>query len=105
MAAEVARCPTCGQRTDLATYEQKKRYFSLIGLLIEKSHEKGLRYDKDLLSDMLKLKFLGARETVLPSGKVITQLPSIAGLSVDKMAKYQDQCEAWAADKGVWLDS
>ena len=105
VASQVAHCPTCGQRTDRATLEQKKRYFALIGLIMEKGHEKGIRYSKEDLSDMLKLKFLGAEEKTLPNGKTITLLPSLASMDVRQMAEYQDQCEAWAADRGIWLDS
>ena len=99
------RCPTCHQRTDRATNEQKKRFWALVGLILEKAGEKGLKYTKEDMADLLKLKFLGAKERTLPSGRHFVELPSIAGLDVMEMSNFLDQCQAWAADKGIFLDS
>ena len=84
------RCPTCGRRMN-RTPEQNKRYFALIGLLIEKGALKGLNYSKEDWHDMLKMKFLGADEVELPNKKVITRIHDSHNLDTTEFGEFLDQ--------------
>lgn len=100
------KCPTCGQDTDFATNEQRKRFFALVALIIEKLWETSkVRWSKDEISDHLKMKFLGGKERTSKSGRNIIVLPSLSSIKKGPMSEFQDQCEAFASDKwGIWLD-
>lgn len=98
------KCPTCGRRMN-RTPEQNKRYWALIALLMEKGNEKNLKYFKEDWHDMMKIKFLGAREVKLPSGKVITRVNDTHNLDTNEFGEFLDQVQAWASEHGVFLDS
>jgi len=99
------KCPTCGRRKTNRSPDQNARYWALIGLLMEKGKEKNLNYSKDDWHDMMKIKFLGAREIELPSGKVITRVNDTHNLDTIEFGEFLDKVQAWAAEKGVFLDS
>ena len=100
------KCPTCGQDTDLATNEQRKRFFALVALIIEKLLETSkVRWTKEEVSDHLKMKFLGGKERTTKSGKNIIVLQSLSSIKKTPMSEFLTACEAFASEKwGIWLD-
>lgn len=52
----------------------------------------------------MKGRFLGRSDMVLPNGKTVTITQTTTALDVGEFADYMTKVEAWAADRGVWLE-
>lgn len=99
----IQRCPTCGAPPKRSS-EQNRYYWKLIHGIEAKVHPKGIAYSDEVWSLFFKGKFLGREEVKLPNGKIIETICHTAHLSVEEMAQFITQVEAWAADHGVFLE-
>ena len=52
----------------------------------------------------LKSRFLGCEDVRLPNGAVLTEPHSSADLDPTEFSDYMTAVEAWAAERGVFLD-
>lgn len=97
------RCPTCGRRHKRST-EANRYYWLLLHKIAEGVKPDGQVYSADTWHQYWKLKLLGGDDITLPNGKVIVMPKSSADLDKDEFMEYVDQIEAWAAERGVYLD-
>lgn len=64
----------------------------------------GVTYSADSFHLWAKSRFLGCTDHKLPSGKTITIPRSTAGLDVAEFSDYLSRVEAWANERGVYLE-
>jgi hypothetical protein len=99
-----SRCPSCGRRKKRTT-EANARYWLLLHMISERCiPAEGSHYASDTWHLYFKSRFLGALDYELPNGKTISIPNSSADLSSDEFSDYQTQVEAWAAERGIYLD-
>lgn len=96
-------CPTCGRKPKRSS-EANRRYWAIINLLSEKVKPNGQQFSPESFHTYLKCRFLGMRELQMPSGQAITVPVSSADLDTSEFNDYMTQCEAWAAEMGVYLE-
>lgn len=99
----IDRCPTCKRRRT-RNNDQNKRYWSLLHVISEKIKPLGVAYSADQWHLWCKSKYLGADDVKLPSGKVLTIPKSTADLDVAEFGTYMDQVEAFANERGAFLE-
>ena len=99
----ITRCPTCKRRHTRSS-EANRRYWSLLHAMAEKLQPRGQTYSAETFHLWAKSKFLGATDHVLPSGKTMTIPNSTAGLDTTAFADYMTKVEAFANERGVFLE-
>jgi hypothetical protein len=61
-------------------------------------------YSADTWHLYFKSRYLGSHDVELPNGKVLTIPNSTKPSDVDAFSDYMTKVEAWAAERGVYLD-
>lgn len=97
------RCPTC-LRLHKRTLPQNNRYWLLLGALSSRIKPKGEVYTSEQWHQWAKDKWLPKTEVRMPNGKTKVIEPSTADLDVAEFGDYVTKLEAWAAERGVWLE-
>jgi len=97
------RCPTCHRRY-VRGHEQNAKYWLLLHLISERIKIDGQDYRPDVWHEWAKSRFIGRDEVHLPNGKDVTIIRSSADLDVDAFSDYMTKVEAWAAERGVFLE-
>jgi hypothetical protein len=102
--AIVGRCPACGRRERRST-EQNNRYWAIVRQVAGrlKGYE-GRHYGVDDWHRWFKFHFLGGEDRMLPNGYVYTEPRSTAEEDTPEFSDFMTQVEAWAAERGVFLD-
>jgi hypothetical protein len=98
-----SRCPACGRR-EKRSNEQNRRYWKLVALVAENVKPDGHAYAVKAWHLWFKSRFLGCTEVQLPNGAVLTEPCSSADEDTDAFSDFMTQVEAWAAERGVFLD-
>lgn len=96
------RCKTCGRKPRRSN-DANKRYWALLAMISDGVRPEDHQYGSEAWHLYFKARILGMDETRLPNGKVVTQPKSSADLDTGEFANYQEQVEAWAAERGVYL--
>ena len=97
------RCPTC-RRVIKRSGEANRRYWLLLHTIAEKVKPDGAQYSAETWHTYWKLKLLGGNDVTMPNGKVIVVAKSSAELDKGEFHDYACQVEAWANERGVYLD-
>jgi len=103
VTASTTRCPTCGRRHKRTT-AANAYYWQLLHAIAEGVRPGGNAYGPEAWHVYAKSRWLGADDVKLPNGKVIVVPHSTANLSVDEFNDYVSAVEAWAAERGVFLE-
>ncbi|MGH6794636.1 MAG: recombination protein NinB, partial [Methylocella sp.] len=98
-----ARCPVCHRRNRRSN-PQNARWWMLMHVLADKLKPGGISYSAETWHQYSKSRWLGCDDVRLPNGKALTVPRSTAQLDVAEFADLMTQVEAWAAERGVWLD-
>lgn len=99
----VDRCPKCG-RKQRRTNQANARYWLLLHKASESLKPQGQSYAAETFHVYYKMKFLGADDVKLPSGKVVVMPKSSAELAKDEFHEYAEKVEADLNERGVYLD-
>jgi hypothetical protein len=99
----MTRCPTC-RRPVKRSPQANARYWLLLHLIAESLRPGGAEYSADQWHAYMKSRFLGCDDVTLPNGKTLTIPRSSASLDRREFAEYMEQVEAWAAERGVFLE-
>lgn len=99
----MTRCPTCKRKLK-RTNEANRRYWLLLHMIAETLKPEGQQYTAEVWHTYFKSKLLGADDVRMPNGKVIAVPKSSAELAKDEFHDYVCKVEAWANEKGVFLD-
>lgn len=70
----------------------------------ERIKPRGQQYSAEQWHLYAKSRWLGADDVKLPNGKVITQPRSSSGLDVAEFNDYMTAVEAWANERGAFLE-
>lgn len=97
------RCPSCGRKRKRSN-EANRRYWLIIHMIADKVKPEGEQYSPEVWHHYFKMKHLGADDVKLPNGKTIVVPKSSAELTKDEFYEYAFQVEAWALERGVFLD-
>lgn len=103
MKPKITRCPTC-KRPQKRSVEANRRYWLLLHLIAESIKPAGQSYSAEQWHLYAKSKWIGCDDVRLPNGKVVTIPRSSAELDTGEFNDYMTQLEAWAADRGVYLE-
>ncbi len=98
-----ARCPACGRREKRSS-EANRRYWKLVSALSETLKPDGAAYGINAWHLWLKSRFLGCEDVKLPNGATIAEPHSSADLDPEEFSNYMTAVEAWAAERGCYLD-
>lgn len=98
-----SKCPTC-HRTIKRSNEANRRYWLLIHTIADEVKPNGESYSPETWHHWAKTRFLGADDVKLPNGKTLVMPRSSADLDKAEFAEFMEQVEAWAAERGVYLD-
>jgi len=99
----VDRCPVCKRRTTRSS-ESNRRYWALLHVLAEEVKPAGVAYSADQWHTYCKSRFLGCDDMTLPNGKTLTIPKSTANLDTGAFNDYMTEVEAWANERGVYLE-
>jgi len=102
MKPQITRCPTCGRKQRRSS-EANRRYWALLHEISEGIKPTGEAYGSETWHEYFKQRFLGADEVQLPNGKSFLRSHSTADLETAGFAEYLDKVQAWAAQRGVYL--
>lgn len=97
------RCPKCGRKVKRSN-PANARYWLVLHMIAEKVKPDGQQFSAETWHTYWKLKLLGGNDVTMPNGKVIVVANSSAELAKDKFHEYAFQVEAWANERGVYLD-
>lgn len=97
------RCPTCGRKRR-RTNEANRYYWLLLHAIAEKVKPEDKQYSAETWHSYWKLKLIGGNDVTLPNGKVMVIPKSSAELDTGEFQEYVSQIEAWAHERGVYLD-
>ena len=97
------RCPTC-KRPKKRTSEANRRYWLLLHMIADKVKPDGNEYAAETWHTYFKMKHLGADDVRMPNGRVVAIPKSSAELPTDKFHEFVFEVEAWANERGVFLD-
>lgn len=86
------------------TNEANRRYWLLLHVASEKLKPEGVQYSAESFHIYYKMKFLGADDVRLPSGKVVAVPKSSAELPKDEFNDYVFKVEQELNERGVYLD-
>lgn len=103
-AKHLPRCPTCG-RKNRRSNPQNALYWLLLHALAEQVKPGGMSYSAEVWHTWAKSRFLGCDDVALPNGKTLAIPHSTAALDAAEFGEYFDRVSAWAAERGVHLDS
>jgi hypothetical protein len=76
----------------------------LLHEIAEKVRPEGNSYSAEQWHIYFRSRFLGCQDTKLPNGEVLVIPRSSADLDVKEFGIYMEQVEAWAAERGVYLE-
>ena len=102
------RCPTCGRR-ELRSSEANRRYWAIISLLADTplypdGHDKPpVFYSKETWHKEMKLRFLGAVDEKLPSGRTVLSINHSSNLDTGEFSDYMTKVEVWANEHDIYL--
>ena len=97
-------CPTCGQRKR-RSLPQNARLHAIFMRVSENVRSKDNEFHSPMWwKTMMKAQWLGFMEFRKPDGQVIQVLKSTADLDVAELNDFMTQVEAFAAQKGIYLD-
>lgn len=97
------RCPTCKRRIKRST-EANRRYWAVLHALAENLRPNGQVFSDKAYHEWAKSKFLGCDEVKLPNGATLVIPHSTADLDSGAFAEYATQVEAYANERGVYLE-
>lgn len=97
------RCPTCRRKVK-RTNEANRYLWLLLHTIAEKITPNGEQYSAEAFHEYFKQRLLGAEEIKMPNGKVWLRSHSTADLDKSEFQDYVQQIEAWAAERGVYVD-
>lgn len=97
------RCPTCGRR-EKRSNPANARMWLLLHVISDKLRPQGVQHSADTWHYYFKTRFLGCDEIAMPNSKVLNIPRSTADLPADVFSDYVTKIEAWAAERGVFLD-
>lgn len=97
------RCPTCRRRFKRSS-EANRRYWQLLHAMAEKLRPNGQTFTADTWHLWAKSKWLGCVDHILPNRKTVTIPNSTANLDVVEFSDYMTQVEAFANERGVFLE-
>lgn len=97
------RCPKCFRKFKRSN-EANARYWLLLHVISEKVKPEGKEYSAETWHTYWKLKLLGGNDVTMPNGKVIVVPKSSADLDKGEFHDFACQVEAWANERGVYLD-
>lgn len=97
------RCPTC-HRALRRSNPANARLWALYHVIAEKVRPGGESFSADTWHHYCKSRWLGCDDVKLPNGKILTIPRSTAALDADEFSAYMERVEAWAAERGVYLD-
>ena len=99
----VDRCPKCGRRIKRSN-EANARYWLLMHKAAERLKPSGQSYSAETFHVYYKMKFLGADDVKLPSGKIVVMPKSSAELDKTEFHEYAEKVETDLNERGVFLD-
>ena len=102
-AGTATRCPTCGRKYKRST-QANARYWLLLHLLSERLPVQGKTFSAETWHEYAKQRWIGCDDITLPNGKVVARGRSSAELDTAAFNDYMTQVEAWANEKGVYMD-
>jgi hypothetical protein len=100
----IHKCPTCG-RDQKRSSEANKRYWLLLEMISQRIKSENKYYTKKSWHIYFCSIYLGCHETELPHGLIDIERNRSSELSTSEFAEFLDQVQAWAAERGVYLDS
>jgi hypothetical protein len=98
------RCPSCG-RKHRRSNPANARYWLLLHRIAEELAPGGKKYSAEQWHTYAKSRWIGCDDVTLPNGKTMTIPKSSAALDTAEFNDYVTQVEAWAGERGVYLDS
>ncbi len=99
----MSRCPTCGRKQKRSS-DANARYWLLLHKIAATLKPDGKSYSPEQFHTYYKSRFLGCDDVPMPNGKTLTIPRSTAGMDSPDFARFQEQVEADAAERGVYLD-
>lgn len=97
------RCPAC-KRKYRRSHPQNSRYWAILHAMSDRIKPQGQTYSADTWHLWAKSRFLGCDDVKLPSGKVLSIARSTADLDVAEFSNYMEQVEAFANERGCFLE-
>jgi hypothetical protein len=97
------RCPACGRRHRRSN-PANSRYWLLLHAIADKVKPGGISYSPETWHTYCKSRWIGCDDTLMPNGKTLSIPKSSANLDVTEFNDYMAKVEAWAMERGVWLD-
>lgn len=97
------RCPTC-KRLPKRSSEANRRLWAIYHEIAESVAAEGRKFNAEIWHEYFKEKFIGAEEIKLPNGQTRKIVHSTADLETPEFADYMTQVEAWAAERGVYVE-
>lgn len=76
----------------------------MVHLIAEKLKPADNQYSAETWHTFFKLKLLGGNDVTMPNGKVIVVPKSSAELDKAQFHDFMCQVEAWAVERGVYLE-
>lgn len=104
MKPEVIRCKTCGRKRSRSS-GANARYWLLLHMIADKVTPENTAYAAETWHKYFKSRFLGMNEFTLPNKKVVQFPKSTADLYTQEFNDYMMHVEAWANERGVYMDS
>lgn len=99
----IDRCPTCHRKYKRSN-EQNRRYWLLLHAMADKLKPGGRIFSADTFHVWARSKWLGCTDHVLPNGRSLSIPKSTRDLDVAEFNEYMTEVEAWANDRGVFLE-
>lgn len=84
--------------------EANRRYWLLLHAMADKLKPNGQTFSADVWHTWAKSKYLGCDDVTLPNGKVLAIPRSSADLDVAEFNEFMTALEAFANERGVWLE-
>lgn len=84
--------------------EANRRYWLLLHAMADKMKPNGQSFSADVWHTWAKSKFLGCDDVRLPNGAVLAIPKSSADLDVAEFSTFMTALEAFANERGVWLE-
>lgn len=98
------RCPTCGRKAKRST-GANSLYWLLLHELADNCKPGGMSYSAETWHIYFKKRYIGHDEVVLPNRQTLLIPRSTAKLDAAEFSDYFERVQAWAAERGVYLDS
>lgn len=78
-------------------------YWALLHEISEHVKPEKQSYSSEVWHEYFKGRFLGTDEIKLPNGKSFLRSHTTADLETSQFSEYLDKVQAWAAERGVYL--